>query len=112
MPSTKFDTVRQQLVCLSNSLAHPTNMYRCIEFLRHPLAEHRLEVSPYMVITYEIFHIWTYDRRFLVIRNCNAAFILYLRLRDNWHALINSRKFSTRNEIIVRQVKKHFDFLI
>jgi len=57
-------------------------MYRRIEFLRQPLVERRIEDSPYMVITYEAFHIWTYDRQFLVIRNCNSATILYLRLRD------------------------------
>jgi len=43
-------------------------MYRRIEFLRQPLAECRLEDSPYMVITFNAFHIWTYDRQFLDIK--------------------------------------------
>ena len=44
---------------------------------------------------------------------CNSAAILYLRLRDTWHALINSRSFSSRNyEIILRQVEKYSEFQI
>jgi len=66
-----------------------------------------------MVITYEAFYILTYNHQFLVIRNCNSTAILYLRLRDTSHTLINPRKFSSRNyEIILRQVEKYFHFLI
>jgi len=99
-----FGVLAQQFSALAT-------VYRRVEFFRNSLSED-LKVPLIKIFLYEALLIWTFDRQFLVLRNCNAAAFLYINPRDFGHALILAKLIVVFKRLVYDKVEKDSDLQI